>query len=252
VSSRPIRRLASVRIFGVRVDDVVEDEVFAWIDDIIRRREVRRIATVNPEFLMEARDDPTFAAVLNAADIATADGAGVLWAAQRFGRRLRGRVTGSDLALRIIREASARSWRLFLLGAAPGVAERVAAMAVSRAPGVAIVGCHAGDPAPEYDDVLVARVRAARPDILLVAYPFRAQEHWIARNLTRLQVPVTIGVGGAFDFIAGVVPRAPAWMRRLGLEWAYRVLRQPWRWRRIVRAVPAFIIAVLRAGAGPA
>jgi N-acetylglucosaminyldiphosphoundecaprenol N-acetyl-beta-D-mannosaminyltransferase len=249
VSSRPIRRPASVRIFGVRIDDIVEDDVFAWIDDIIRRREVRRITTVNPEFLMEARDDPAFAAVLNAADIATADGAGVLWAARRLGRRLRGRVTGSDLTLRIIREAATRPWRLFLLGAAPGVAERVAAAAVSRHPGVVIVGCHAGDPAPEHDDVLVARVRAARPDILLVAYPFRAQECWIARNLARLQVPVTIGVGGAFDFIAGVVPRAPAWMRRLGIEWMYRLLRQPWRWRRIVRAVPAFILAVLRLGA---
>lgn len=109
-----------------------------------------------------------------------------------------------------------------------------------------VVGCYAGSPHAADEPALRTRIAEARPDVLLVAYGHPAQDLWIARNQPYLRVPVAIGVGGAFDYLAGAVPRAPAWLRRLGLEWLYRLIRQPWRWRRILDAVPLFLLAALR------
>jgi N-acetylglucosaminyldiphosphoundecaprenol N-acetyl-beta-D-mannosaminyltransferase len=111
---------------------------------------------------------------------------------------------------------------------------------------VVIAGCYAGSPRPEDEPAIHERILAAKPDILLVAYGAPAQELWIARNQPLLGVPAAIGVGGTFDYLAGHVPRAPRWMRRLGLEWLFRLIRQPWRWRRIWTAVVSFPLAVWR------
>jgi len=124
------------------------------------------------------------------------------------------------------------------------VAERAAQRLTQKYPNLQIVGTYAGSPRPEEEDEIVGLVRAAHPDALFVAYGAPAQDLWIARNLHRLGVPVCMGVGGTFDFIAGVVPRAPDWVQRLGLEWSYRLLRQPWRWRRQL-ALARFVTLVL-------
>ena len=145
-----------------------------------------------------------------------------------------------DLAARLAALAAARGYRLFLLGAAPGVAERAAAAYTAANPGLIVAGTYAGSPAPDEEDAIIARVRAASPHILLVAYGAPAQDKWIARNLERLGVPVAMGVGGVLDYVAGVVPYAPAWLRRIGLEWLYRLVRQPWRRRRVWNAVVVF------------
>jgi N-acetylglucosaminyldiphosphoundecaprenol N-acetyl-beta-D-mannosaminyltransferase len=107
------------------------------------------------------------------------------------------------------------------------------------------VGAYAGSPRAEDTDDAIARVRAAAPDLLLVAYGVPAEERWIAQNRDRLGVPVMIGVGGAFDFVAGVARRAPVWMRRVGLEWLHRLLQEPWRWRRQA-ALPRFVALAVR------
>src|SRR5207253_5873229 len=117
-------------------------------------------------------------------------------------------------------------------GAAPGVAERASAVLRKRWPALNIVGTYAGSPAASEEDAIVTRVRAVQPDALFVAYGAPQQDLWIARNAQRLRVPLMMGIGGTLDFITGAVPRAPHWMRWLGLEWFYRLLRQPWRWRR--------------------
>ncbi|MBN1967050.1 MAG: WecB/TagA/CpsF family glycosyltransferase, partial [Anaerolineae bacterium] len=135
-------------------------------------------------------------------------------------------------------------WRLFLLGAAPGVAERTAAVLECDYPGLQIAGTYAGSPAPQEEEAIIERVNASGADILFVAYGAPRQDDWIARNRERLNVRVAMGVGGSFDFIAGVVPRAPRWMQQIGLEWLFRLIRQPWRWRRMLR-LPRFIWAVL-------
>lgn len=240
-------KLHRISILGVAIDDVTEDEALARIAAFVAVGGPHQVVTVNPEFIMEARRNPAFRAALAAADLATPDGFGLLLVARWRGTPFRGRVTGVELVARLAGAAAERGWSLFLLGAAPGVAERAAAVLRRANPALRVAGCHAGSPHPEDAPRIRALIAAARPDVLLVAYGHPAQELWIAANQPSLRVPVAIGVGGAFDYLAGVVPRAPSWMRRLGLEWLYRLARQPWRWRRILVAVPLFLWAALRA-----
>jgi N-acetylglucosaminyldiphosphoundecaprenol N-acetyl-beta-D-mannosaminyltransferase len=225
-----------ITILGVAIDDVVEDEAIARVAGYIERGGPHHVVTVNPEFVMEARRNSAFRRVLAAADLATPDGFGLLLVARLRRTPFRARVTGIALTERIASEAAARGWSLFLLGAAPGVAERAAARLRASAPGLRIAGCHAGSPRPEEEAEIRALLRAARPDVLLVAYGHPRQDLWIARNQPLLGIPVAIGVGGTFDELAGVVRRTPAWVQRLGLKWLHRLLQQPQRWRRILTA----------------
>src|SRR5579859_1114375 len=235
----------SIRILGVRVDAVDPEETLDRIGELVAAGGRHLVATVNPEFIMRARNDPEFARVLESADLCLPDGWGVTWAARRLGSPLPGRVTGSDLIDPLAARAAELGWRLFLLGAAPGVAEQVAGILRRRHPKVVIVGTHGGMAGPDGDVESVRLITAAKPDVLLVAYGAPRQEFWIDRNRDRLPDLVGIGVGGAFDYLSGRVRRAPGWMRRAGLEWLYRLLRQPWRAGRMA-ALPAFAMEVLR------
>lgn len=232
-------------ILGVRVDAVTREEALAQIEAFVRQGGPHQVVTVNPEFIMEAQRNPAFRQALNRAALAVPDGARILWAARRLGRPLVEQVAGVDLVECIAARAAQTGWRLFLLGAAPGVAERAAGVLQTRYSGLTIAGTYAGSPAAAEEDGIVERIRAAQADILLVAYGAPAQDLWLARNLARTGAAVGMGVGGSFDYIAGVVPRAPLWMRQRGLEWLYRLVRQPWRWRRMA-VLPRFVLAVLR------
>ena len=206
----------------------------------------RQVCTVNPEFIMTARRHPAFAQVLAAADLCTPDGIGVLWAARLAGISLNERVTGSDGIHHICQRAAAQGWRVFFLGAAPGVAERAAAELTSLYPGLPVAGTYAGSPADTDWPQISQHLTAARADLLFVAYGHPRQDLWIHQHRAELPVAVAValGIGGAFDFVAGITPRAPHWLRRLGLEWLYRLARQPWRWRRMA-ALPLFALLVL-------
>ena len=224
----------AVRILGVRVDDVTTAETLALFRRYIAEGAPRQVVTINPEFVMAARRDPAFREVLAAADLALPDGQGLLWTARLHGHRLRERVCGSDVVPAAATMAAEEGYRLFLLGAAPGVAERATAVLRARNPGLQVVGTYAGSPSVDEEEAIIARVRAARPDILFVAYGAPRQDLWIRRNLGRLGVPVCMGIGGTLDFLAGVARRAPRWMRRVGIEWLHRLIMQPWRWRRMM------------------
>lgn len=224
--------MRSIDVLGVRVDDATYDLVLEQVDAFVARGSPHQIVTLNPEMLVCAHDDVAFRQVLNGGDLNVADGVGVMLAARVLGHRLSQRVTGSDGIYRLAAHCAGRGYRLYLLGGEPGVAEQAAGRLAAAYPGLQIAGTYAGSPRPKDEDDVVARVRAAAPHLLLVAYGVPAEEQWIARNRRRLGVPVMIGVGGAFDFVAGVTRRAPAWMRRAGLEWLHRLLHQPWRWRR--------------------
>src|SRR5205085_6873352 len=203
----------SVRVLSVRVDCVDMAGAVAAIEEMVERRDgTRLVATVNPEFVMRARRDEQFRAVLDRAELCLADGVGVVWAMRRQGCRVPERVAGSDLVPALAELCARRSWRPFLLGARPGVAAEAARRLEGARPGLQVAGTHAGSPHPEDDEESVRRITAARPDLLLVAYGHPAQELWIARNRHRLEVPVAIGVGGSFDFVAGRVRRAPRWL----------------------------------------
>jgi len=237
-----------ITILGISVDNVTEDAAMQRIAAFLEAGGPHHVVTVNPEFIMEAQHNETFRAVLRAADLATPDGFGLLLAARWLGTPLHGRATGVALVQRIAALAAARGYRLFLLGAAPGVAEQAAAVLRARHPRLHIVGCFAGTPHPRHEPFLRQLIAAARPDVLLVAYGHPRQDLWIARNQPALRVPLAMGVGGVYDYLSGRVPLAPAWVRRIGLEWLYRLVRQPRRWRRILVAVPFFMWEVLRRG----
>lgn len=238
------QNIESLSVLGVRVHNVDRDQALALLADYAAAGLPRHVVTVNPEFLVQAQALPKFKAVLNQADLALADGVGLVWAAWILGRRLAARLTGVDMMDSLASLAAAKGYRVFLLGAAPGVAEGAAQALVHQHPGLIIAGWHAGSPREEEEEEIVARIRTARPHLLFVAYGAPEQDLWIRRNVQRLGVPVAMGVGGAFDFISGHVPRAPRWMRRTGLEWLFRLLREPWRWRRMLR-LPHFVWLVL-------
>jgi len=237
-----------VTILGIPVSRIPYDAWMEEIDSAIRHRVfLQHVCTVNPEMIMIAQKDVNFRNILQRVDLTVPDGVGLLWAARRLGKPIPERVTGSDGVPRIAQEAAKRGWRLFLLGAAEGVAEKAAEVLRERYPGVQIVGTYAGSPKPEDEDRLVEMVNASGANILLVAYGAPEQDKWIARNAPRLNVGMAMGIGGSLDFVAGIIPRAPLSFQKMGLEWLYRLVLQPWRIRRMMR-LPLFVLAVLRRG----
>ena len=225
---------SSVHILGVRIDDVTFPEMLRILSDLVQSGGAHQISTVNTEFLMNARRDSGFAQVLRNTTLNVPDSTGILWGARWLGHPLRERVTGSD-GIYLIAELCARQGlRLFFLGAAPGVAKRAAHLLTLKFPDLIVCGTHAGTPSVADEEATVQRVRDARADVLLVAYRQSDQEKWIARNLEKTGAAVTMGVGAAFDFVAGEQKRAPSWMQRLGIEWLGRLIREPWRWRRML------------------
>ena len=242
-----------MQILGVRVDCVDFQQTLALISGWVALRRTpdaqssysaRQVCTVNPEFIMHARQDPAFGQVLAAADLCTPDGVGVLWAARLAGARLGERVTGSDGIYRLCERAGARGWRVFFLGAAAGIAAAAAEELTKLYPGLSVAGAFSGSPAEADWPQIQRRLRDARPDLLFVAYGHPRQDIWIQRHRDELPVAVALGVGGAFDFVAGVTQRAPVWVQRLGLEWLYRLMREPWRWRRMTM-LPVFALLVV-------
>jgi len=156
-------------------------------------------------------------------------------------------VTGADLLEHTAQLAAEYGYRIFLLGAEPGVAAATASRLARRYPMLQLAGTLSGGPQTGAQTSILADLNATQPDILFVAFGSPAQERWIAGlrdELSRAGVCVAVGVGGAFGFMAGRTPRAPYWMQQVGLEWFYRLLRQPWRWRRML-ALPRFVLAVI-------
>lgn len=237
---------ASRCILGVRVDDVTEDEAVARCIAFVAEGR-RSVVTPNPEIVLAAGEDRGLRHALARADLAIPDGGGLLLAARLWRQPFRQQVRGSDLTMYLLTEAAARGWRVFLLGGAPGVAEDAAARMTDRWPALRIVGTDAGRADEAHDSETRGAITAAgRVDLLLVAFGAPRQERWLARNVPKLDVGVALGVGGTLDFLAGRVRRAPRLVRRIGLEWLFRLIVQPWRWQRQLRAARFFPLVALR------
>ncbi len=244
----------SVYVLGVRVDRVSQLQALDIIDQLIALRRAsgntlpcQQVVTVNTEFVMAAQKNSEFRHAINSAALAIADGIGVVWATRFVGFPTPQRITGTDTLIALARCSAEKGYRLYLLGAAPGIAEQAGERLRALAPGLQIAGTYAGSPAPDEEDAIIERIHAANADILCVAYGAPAQDLWIYRNLSRLPVALAMGVGGAYDFLSGRQQRAPQSMQRLGLEWLYRLYREPWRWKRML-ALPHFLIQVLLRG----
>ena len=238
--------MTSIDILSVRIDNVSYADAIARVEIFLREPGVHQIATVNPEFVVIAQSNPEFRRVLNSTALNVPDGVGLMWAARRAGTPFHERVAGQDLMDRICALAAERGENIFLLGAREGIAEKAARFLTSQHPQLQIVGCYAGSPAIEEEQGIVERINASGAQIVFVAYGPPKQELWIARNASRLKnVIVAMGVGGTFDTLAGIVPRAPKWMRDAGFEWTYRLLREPRRIKRQM-AIPYFMWLVIR------
>lgn len=227
-------------ILGLYFDSLTMAQALDAADALLTAGEGGRIVTANPEILLAARQDAVYRAAVNGADLVLADGVGDLYAARILGRPLPERVAGSDLVPGLLARLAARGGSVFLYGAKPGVAQRAAQALEKEYPGLRIAGTENGYIRDE--TALLQRLEAEAPDLLLLGLGAPKQELWMAENRERTRA-VMIGVGGLLDVFAGDVPRAPEAWRRAGLEWLYRVLRQPRRAKRVLKLPGILVLA---------
>lgn len=226
-----------LRIGQVPIDVVGRDAALDAIEALVTGGGGGAVFTPNTDHVVKAERDPALRSAYASVDLSLADGMPLVWASRLLGTPLPERVAGSDLVVPLAERAASRGWSLYLLGGAPGDAER-AAEVLARRPGVRIVGTDAPylGPGPDGERVgheAALRVRAAAPDLVYVAFGAPKQELWIARHRELIRPAVALGVGASLAFIAGTQPRAPRWMARAGLEWVHRLSREPRRlWRR--------------------
>lgn len=242
----------TVIIAGVKIHVISKKETLQQVNSFVQSKNQHYIVTTNPEFIVEAQNNSQFREVLNNASLSVSDGVGILWGSwllrkHNNGQRVRERITGVELFLDICAEAEKNEWKVFLLGAGEGVAQQTQNSLLKKHPHLKVVGCYAGSPKIEDEDIILKKINLMKPDIVFVAYGAPAQELWIARNLSKMEsVRLAVGIGGTFDFISGNIKRAPAMMRKLGLEWLWRLILQPSRIKRIYNATARFLWIVLR------
>lgn len=220
-------------ILGVGFDDLTLDEAAAAGAALVEGDGFHYAVTPNPEFLLAARENPAFRQALQGADLVLADGVGVAYSAKILGRPLKGTVPGIDFAQRLVAWMAAHGKRLFLLGAKPGVAELAAANLRDKYPGLLVCGTHDGY--FKEDAPVVDAIRAAGADVVFVCLGAPKQEFWMVQQGPDTGAHLMIGLGGSLDVFAGVAERAPAGFRKLGLEWLYRLMKDPRRIKRMAR-----------------
>jgi N-acetylglucosaminyldiphosphoundecaprenol N-acetyl-beta-D-mannosaminyltransferase len=240
-----------VRIGEIEMDPLTLAEALEAIEALVRAGRGGTVFTPNVDHFVLAEEDERFRAAYRDTDLSLVDGTPVLWAARALGSRLPEKVSGSDLLLPVVGRAARYGWRVFLLGAGPGVADRVKSILEAEYPGVEIVGTSSPNvdlskPVGEQMDVIDA-VKATRPDVLFLALGSPKQEIWAHRIREAMKPTVVLGVGASFDFVAGTAKRAPRWISDAGLEWLYRLAHEPRRlWRRYLVRDPKFAVIVLR------
>lgn len=231
-------------ILGVAFDNVTMAEAVDRAMALLEREGPHLVVTPNAEIVQQARSDPEFAALIAQADLVLPDGVGVVYASKILGRPLKGRVPGVDFAGALMDRMAKLNKRLFLLGAKPGVAEEAARRLAAQHPGLTVCGVHDGyfrEDAP-----VVQAIREAGADVVFVCLGAPKQEKWAAAHGGETGARLLVGLGGSLDVFAGQVDRAPESWQRLGLEWLYRAIRQPSRFKRIAR-LPGFLLSAVGA-----
>jgi N-acetylglucosaminyldiphosphoundecaprenol N-acetyl-beta-D-mannosaminyltransferase len=233
-----------LKILGSRIDPLTSQEALERIGDFLRSPNPHHVITGNTLMLLAAQEDPGLRRILEEAALVVPESSGILWASRVMNAPLREFIPGIDLMWAICRMAAERGHPAFLLGASPGVAEAAGRVLQERYPALEVVGTHHGYFRPDEEPTVMEKVRSVKPALLFVGMGMPAQEKWIADHLQALGVPVVMGVGGSFDVLSGKLRRAPPLMRRVGVEWLYRLAQEPWRWRRIAQ-LPVFAWKVL-------
>ncbi|AGL03598.1 WecB/TagA/CpsF family glycosyltransferase [Desulfoscipio gibsoniae] len=235
-----------VKLLNAPIDCLSMDQSVERVAELISAGGPRRVITLNPEILYRAvQVDHDLLELINKADLVTADGEGIVWAGRVTGTPFPERVTGIDLMLRLVDRAAAEGWKVYLLGAAPGVAEDAAKQLTRRFPGLQVVGTQHGYFKSDEEVAIVQSIKQKGPQLLFVALGAPAQEKWIDRHIESIGHVVAVGVGGSFDVISGRVARAPLWMQKLKIEWLGRLISEPSRWRRML-VLPKFAWLVLK------
>ena len=232
----------AAEILSVRLDGLSYDEVISRLKTFLTSEKLHHVIPVNPEFIMATRHDSELLKISNAADLTIPDGVGLRFAAKVLRIEVGRRIPGVDLTWEVAKIASDNSYSIFFLGAAEGIAAKAAERLKKAYPALRIAGTDSGTPD---ENGLVDRINNSEADILLVAFGVPKQEKFVYENKNRLTPKIAMSVGGTFDFIAGVVPRAPAWMRSAGIEWLYRLIKQPQRINRIFTATVRFPVTIL-------
>lgn len=236
-------------ILGVRVDCIHKAEVLKKVAKWVKEDKKRVIVTPNPEMLVAAQNDDTFGKALNQADLAVADGVGLVWALKRKGCQKVERVAGADTMNDLIKKASASGWRVFMLGGGRGVVKAAKKSLVSKYPKLkleVLTGPIKIEKATREQNLVVRRkINKFKPHLLLVAFGHQKQEKWIVENLRFLNVKVAMGVGGSFDYLIEPSLRAPKLFQNMGIEWLWRLAKQPWRIKRQL-SLTKFVWLVLK------
>lgn len=238
-----------MKILNIEIDNLATSEIIAkikhWIDN---KKSFHSIATVNAEMIMAAQNNPSLLQAINQSDLKIPESTGVMWASQKLGQKFKERTPGVDLIWRLAKLSDKQHWRWFLLGSAPGVAKQASEKLKSKYPGIQIVGVEDGGVVTlenlKSRTDLVDKINQAQADILIVTFGVPKQELFMRTFKDQLTAKVGIGAGGTLDFISGKQKRAPKFMRSLGLEWLWRVLREPKRFKRIWTATVIFPKAV--------
>jgi N-acetylglucosaminyldiphosphoundecaprenol N-acetyl-beta-D-mannosaminyltransferase len=234
-----------VSIYGIRVCKLNKQQTVEWLVQAIANRQTTQVITANPIMLMTALEQPKYMAMMQRAELIVPDGAGLVWAASYLGEPVAEKVAGIDLLHELLARGEVKGWRIFLLGASPEIIQITAEKLRLQYPLLQLVGVRDGYFESEDDAEVISQIREASPDILFVGRSADKQEPWIDQYKAELQVPVMMGIGGSFDVLSGKLKRAPQIFIRLRLEWFYRLLQEPWRYKRML-LLPKFVVKVIR------
>ncbi|MTV49601.1 WecB/TagA/CpsF family glycosyltransferase [Heliobacillus mobilis] len=245
----PFKEHPRVTVLGSPVDKLTMDDAVSWVEKKLDEGGARQVITANPEILYEAASDGHLRQLIEEADLVTADGIGVLWAAAQGGDPLPERITGIDLMAALLNRAAQLGWPVCLLGGKPGVADEAAKRLCRQYPNLQVAFTGHGYFNDLEEQEIIRKIGERKPYLLFVGLGAPRQEYWIA-NLIRNHLPpkahlVAIGIGGSLDVFAGQVQRAPKWAQRFHIEWLYRLITQPSRLKRQLK-LPLFVLTVLR------
>lgn len=245
-----VAEIPRVEVLGVGISAIDMPTAVDCITGWIESREQHYVCVTGVHGVVASRDDPALRDIHNRSGLTTPDGMPMVWCAWWAGARHVRRVYGPDLMLEVCRRAQERGWTSYFYGGKAGVPELLADRLQERFPGLKVVGTYS-PPFRELteteDDQIVARINQAAPDLVWVGLSTPKQERWVAAHMGRIEAPAMLAVGAAFDFHAGLVRQAPSWLQRIGLEWLYRLYREPRRlWRRYLRNNPIFVASILR------
>lgn len=235
------------RFLNTYVDDFSMEESVHFAETAIRERVPTQHVVINALKVNLMDKDPKLKEIVNSCPIINADGMSIVWGARFLGVPLRERVTGVDLFLKLVESSAKHGYKIYLFGAKEEVVQKTKTVLEKRYPGVQIVGCRNGYFTEEDEPQIVEEMSKSGADMMFVGFPSPKKEYWINRNLSKLNIPFVMGVGGSFDWVAGLTRRAPVWVEKCGCAWVYRLLQDPRRmWKRYLIGNPKFVMLVLK------